>query len=89
MTVLLIITSRFARAFATDPLFFAVTFSGVGLLMVVWSLADAGRRLREWNPQVYALIFGNESDALSTGGLVRGVVLTLLGLFFLYRYLTR
>lgn len=57
--------------------------------MVGWSLSDAGRRLREWNPQIYAVIFGNESDASSTGGLVRGAVLTLLGLFFLYRYLTR
>jgi hypothetical protein len=86
-TVLLVITQQMARAFYTDPLFFAVSFGGVGLLMVAWSLTDASRRLRAWSPRFYVLIFGNRLGGTKTGGLVRGVFFVLLGLFFLYRFL--
>lgn len=81
-----LITSQMGRALATDPLFFAVVFGVVGVLMVTWTLTDAGARLRAWSPQYYAFVFGSGSGSANLGGLARGTFLILLGLFFLYRF---
>jgi hypothetical protein len=53
---------------------------------VAWALTDADRRLRTWSPRYYGLIFGSRSSGTKTGGLVRGTLLILLGLYFLYRF---
>jgi hypothetical protein len=85
--VLFYLPSHAARAFAADPLFFAVTFGSIGLLMVAWALTDAGRRLQAWSPRSYTIIFGNRPGGTRAAGLARGAFLILLGLFFLYRFL--
>jgi hypothetical protein len=86
-TIFLILPSRAGRAFAEHPLFFAISFGGIGALMVIWALTDADQRLRVWSPRYYRLIFGSGSRGTKVGGLVRGTFLILLGLYFLYRFL--
>jgi hypothetical protein len=78
---------EWGRAIAANPLAFGLFFVGIGALRVAWVLTDANRRLREWNPRYYAMLFGNRPDGAQAVGVGWGIVLILLGLFCLYRFL--